>query len=124
IFDLNPEELNAISLEELEKNLTYLEQDLEKLSQLVKEQEDEFFLQGQTVRKLQRKANLADLEARPILEEQLLQEQEVKDLLGETLLGQRRTLNQRKKLLTQFKELLSNKRESEVYLNSTNNDTP
>ena len=114
IFNLDSEELNEISLEELEKNLTYLEQDLEKLSQLVKEQEDEYFLQGQTVRKLQKKANLADIEERSVLEEQLLQEQEVKDLLGETLLGQRRTLNQRKEILKQYQELLSSKKNPEV----------
>ena len=119
IFNLDSEELNRISLDELEKNLTALEQDLEKLNQMVKEQEDEFFLQGQTVRKLQRKANLADIQERAVLEEQLSQEQEVKDLLGETLLGQRRTLNQRKELLSQLKEFIFTKKTSEVQVNGT-----
>lgn len=120
IFNLDSEELNDISLEELEDNLTYLEQDLEKLNQMVKEQEDEFFLQSQTVRKLQKKANLANIEERSILEAQLLQEQEVKELLGETLLGQRKTLNQRREFLSQFKEFLSHKRDTEVQLKGTN----
>ena len=121
IFDLDSEKLKEISLEELEKNLTYLEQDLEKLTQMVKEQEDEFFLQGQTVRKLQKQVNLANISERSLLEQKLLQEQEVKNLLGKTLLGQRRNLNQKQEILNQYKELLSTKKNSKFQFNGSNN---
>ena len=121
IINFDSEELNAISLEELEKNLNYLEQDLEKLTQMVKEQEDEFFLQGQTVRKLQKQVNLASTSEKSMLEQQLLQATEVKNLLGETLLGQRRNLNQKKEILGQYKELLSTKKNSQVQFNGNDN---
>ena len=108
-LNLDSKELNEISLEDLEKNLTYLEQDLEKLTQMVKEQEDEFFLQGKTVRNLQKQVNLADTVERARFEQQLLQEQEIKNFLGETLLGQRRNLNQKKQILNYYKDLISTK---------------
>ena len=109
-FDLDVKKINDISLPALEKNLTNLEQDLETVTQMVKEQEDEFFVQGQTVRKLQKQVNLANINERSILEQKLLQEQEVKNMLGETLLGQRRNLNHRKKILNQYKKNLINKK--------------
>ena len=113
-LNLASEELNEISLEDLEKNLTFLEQDLEKLTQMVKEQEDEFFLQGQTVRKLQKQVNLADLAERSKFEQQLFQEQEIKNFLGETLLGQRRNLNQKKRIVNQYKDFISTKKDPEA----------
>ena len=121
IFNLDSEELNAVSLEELEKNFNYLEQELEKLTQMVREQEDEFFLQGQTVRKLQKQVNLANTRERSRLEQKLLQAQEVKHLLGETLLGQRRNLNQKKEILVQYKNLLSSKKNTEAQFNGHDN---
>jgi len=117
IFGLDSPELDDISLAELEENINYLEQDLEKLTQMVKEQEDEFFLQGQIVRRLQKEVNLANISEKANLEEKLLQEQEIKDFLGETLLGQRRNLNQKKEILNQYKEFLLTKKNSEVQLN-------
>ncbi|MEM9274983.1 MAG: polysaccharide biosynthesis tyrosine autokinase [Cyanobacteria bacterium P01_F01_bin.143] len=120
ISNLDSEALDEISLAELEQNIAYFEQELEKLTQMVKEQEDEFFLQGQIVRKLQKQVNLANTTERTGLEQQLLQEQEVKDFLGETLLGQRRNLNQRKESLNQYREFLSTKIDSEAQLNGTN----
>ncbi len=122
IFDLDSEKLKEISLEELEKNLTYLEQNLERLTQMVKEQEEEFYLQGQTVRKLQKQVNLANISERSVLKQKLLQEKEVKNMLGKTLLGQRRNLNHRKKILNQYKKLLSTKKNFEVQFNGSNNE--
>ncbi len=119
-FDLDAKKINEISLPALEKNLTNLEQDLETVTQMVKEQEDEFFVQGQTVRKLQKQVNLANISERSILEQKLLQEQEVKNMLGETLLGQRRNLNHRKNILNQYKKILSTKKNSEVQFNDHN----
>ena len=114
--------ISNVPLEELEKNLTYLEQNLERLTQLVKEQEEEFYLQGQTVRKLQKQVNLANISERSVLKQKLLQEKEVKNMLGKTLLGQRRNLNHRKKILNQYKKLLSTKKNFEVQFNGSNNE--
>ncbi|ELS05514.1 capsular exopolysaccharide biosynthesis protein [Xenococcus sp. PCC 7305] len=120
ILGLDSEELDKISLAELEKQLTYLAQDLEKLTQIVKEQEDEFFLQGQIVRKLQKQANLSSIQEKIDIEQQLGEQQEVKNLLGETLLGQRRNLNQKREIFNQYQKLLSTKKNSEVQLNGSN----
>jgi capsular exopolysaccharide synthesis family protein len=110
-FDVNIDlkQLNNVPLEELEATIVYLQQDLEDLTRLVKEQEEELFLQRQKVKKFQRKVNLATDEARLNLEEQLSQEQERKNMLDETLVGQRRNLDKRKKILNKYRQVLETK---------------
>jgi polysaccharide biosynthesis transport protein len=107
--NLDLKQLNSVPLEELEATIVYLQQDLEDLTRLVKEQEEELFLQRQKVKKFQRKVNLAADEERLSLEEQLSQEQERKNMLDETLVGQRRNLDKRKKILTKYRQVLETK---------------
>ncbi len=110
-FDANLDlkQLNAVPLDELEATIVYLQQDLEDLTRLVKEQEEELFLQRQKVKKFQRTVNLSTDEKRMSLEEQLAQEQERKNMLDETLVGQRRNLDKRKKILNKYRQVLETK---------------
>lgn len=103
----NTQQLLDTPTDKLEESVDYLQQDLEKLSALVKEQEDELFVKRQTVRKMQRKLNLAPTADRPALEKKLAQEQENKQMLDETLIGQRRNLARKRQILRQYQDILA-----------------
>ena len=103
----NPQQLLETPIDQLEETISYLEEDLATLSELVKEQEDELFAQRQNVRKLQRKVNLAAVNDRSSLEKELAQEQENKKMLDETLVGQRRNLARKRQILRQYQDILA-----------------
>ena len=127
-YELDLDEINHSSLEEIENIVLNLQTELEQLTIIVQEQEEELLLQEQTVRQLQ--AKLDEVEAgsnlrgrttldltsdstkrdRFILERQLYQEQECHNMLHETLIGQRHNLEKRKELLLQYQKLLFAKR--------------
>ena len=98
----NDEQIQTIPNNQLEETISYLQKDLEELTELVKEEEDELYRKRQVVRKLQRKINLASLEERDSLEKELDQEQEFKNMLDETLVGQRRNLNKKREVLRKY----------------------
>ena len=98
-YNLNFEEIEHTSTEELERTILDWQKDLDQLTRIVQEQEDELLLLEQTVRKLQKKVHLASDSDRIYLEDKLSQEQERQDMLNETLMGQRRNLKKRKQLL-------------------------
>ena len=102
----NPQQLLDTPVAKLEETINYLQQDLQELSDLVKEQEDELFQKRQAVRKLQRKVNLSPISERSSLQLELAQEQEIKQMLDETLVGQRRNLNRKRQILRQYQEIL------------------
>lgn len=102
----NPQKLLETPVDKLEETINYLQKDLTNLTALVKEQEDELFMKRQTVRKLQRKISLASIAERITLEEELAQEQENKQMLDATLIGQRRTLARKRQILRQYQEIL------------------
>ncbi len=107
--DLTPEEILATPVEELQEIVNYLQQDLEELTQLVREQEEELFMQSQMVKKLQKKVNLSRDIDRSFLEQQLAQEQEHKNMLNATLIGQRRNLEKKQQMLRQYRQALTAK---------------
>ena len=107
--DLTPEEILATPVEELQKIVNYLQQDLEELTQLVREQEEELFMQSQMVKKLQKRVNLSRDIDRSFLEQQLAQEQEHKNMLNATLIGQRRNLEKKQQMLRQYRQALTAK---------------
>ena len=82
---------------------------MDQTTQLVREQEDELFVKRQDIRKLQRKVNIANNSERLSLETQLKQEQEIKKMLNETLIGQHQNLNKKHKILLQYQQLLKEK---------------
>lgn len=107
----DPRQLLEAPIDSLESSIDRLQQDLEKLTVFVREQEDELILKRQVVRKLQRKVNLAPIPERFALERELIQEQENKEMLDRTLVGQRRNLESKREILRQYKEMLAVKSE-------------
>ena len=107
----NPQQILETPIDQLEETINYLERDLEQLTILVKEQEDELFIKRQLVRKLQRKANLTPIPERFSIEQELAQEQENKQMLDRTLVGQRRNLERKKQILSQYQEILEVKQD-------------
>jgi capsular exopolysaccharide synthesis family protein len=106
-YKINPAELDRTPVEKLKEIVNQLQGDLDILTKLVKEQEEELSLQRQTVKKLQRKLNIATAQDRFRLEQKLAQEQERRSMLDETLVGQRRNLEKRKEILRQYQQILS-----------------
>ncbi|GAB4544154.1 MAG: polysaccharide biosynthesis tyrosine autokinase [Pleurocapsa sp.] len=110
--NLDSEQLSAASVEQLERMVADLQQDLADLTRLVKEQEEELLMQRQKVKKLRRKVNIATESDRPALEAELEQEQERKRMLDQTLIGQRRNLEKRKEILYEYQQALEDKQQS------------
>lgn len=104
---LNLEELDNTPVENLKEIVNEFQRELDSLAKLVKEQEEELFLQRQAVKKLQRKLNIATEQERFSLEQTLAQEQERRSMLDKTLVGQRRNLEKRKEILRQYQQILS-----------------
>ena len=99
-------DLNTVPVEKLSTIISYMEKDLASLTRLVREQEDELTLQEQKVKRLQRKINLAMGTDQFRLEQELNQEEEIKEMLDETLIGQRRNLNKKNQILRQYRHFL------------------
>ncbi len=104
---LTPEEIISIPKDQLQNIVNYLQEDLEELTQLVKEQEEELFMQSQMVKKLQKRVNLSRDIDRSFLGQQLTQEQERKNMLNATLVGQRRNLERKQRMLQQYRQALT-----------------
>ena len=111
-FNLDRRQLYTIPIDELLSMVTYLQQDLSDLNHLVAEQEEELFVQRQKVKRLQRAVNLASDSDRSPLEAELIQEQERRRMLEQTLIGQRRNLEKRRQILTKYQEVLTVRQES------------
>ncbi|WP_019507054.1 polysaccharide biosynthesis tyrosine autokinase [Pleurocapsa sp. PCC 7319] len=107
--DLDEQQLQIAPIEKLESMVFNLQRDLADLTRMVKEQEEELLAQRQKVKKLQRKANLATENELFYLENQLKQEQEIKRMLDETLVGQRRNLEKRRQMLYQYQQVLDSR---------------
>ncbi len=90
--------LEKMPLGELEKAVNQLKEDLDKIVRFVNDQEEELSFQIQTVNELQQKLDAANDYDHLTLERELGEEQEVKRMLDETLVGQRRNLKERQKV--------------------------
>ena len=98
--------LENMPLGELEAMVKSLQGDLDKLVRFVNDQEEELTLQCQTVQELQDKLTQAGDFERLNLENELAEEQERKQFLDETLVGQRRNLKERQEVLLQHLRVL------------------
>ncbi|MDJ0532553.1 MAG: polysaccharide biosynthesis tyrosine autokinase [Xenococcaceae cyanobacterium MO_207.B15] len=103
------QEILATPVKQLQEIITCLQQDLKELTKLVKEQEEELFMQSQMVKKLQKSVNLSKNSDRYFLEQKLLQEQERKNMLNATLIGQIRNLKRKQQMLLKYHQVLSAK---------------
>ncbi|GBF81797.1 hypothetical protein AsFPU1_3218 [Aphanothece sacrum FPU1] len=98
--------LENMPLRELETIINSLQAELDKLVQFVNDQEEELTVQCEAVQAL--KENLAKAGAydRITIENELTEEQERKEFLDETLVGQRRNLKERQGILWEHLRVL------------------
>nr|WP_199305243.1 pilus motility taxis protein HmpF [Phormidium sp. FACHB-592] len=100
------EALEKLPIDELQKVVSDLERDLQKLSQFVESQEEELRYKQQEINDLQAKIQAANEYDRLNLENELADEQDGYQMLNETLVGQRRNLRERDGLLSQHRAVL------------------
>ncbi|ACK71400.1 conserved hypothetical protein [Gloeothece citriformis PCC 7424] len=98
---VNIQDLENMPLGELEEIVNKLQAELDKIVRFVNDQEEELTLQCQTVNELKEKLKTSSEFERLSIEEELKDEQERKNMLDETLVGQRRTLWERQEILLQ-----------------------
>ncbi|MBD1850588.1 pilus motility taxis protein HmpF [Leptolyngbya sp. GB1-A1] len=100
-------QLEILSLDELQTITTDLENDLEKLSRFVNGQEEELTFQRQEIDQLKQQIQQASEYDRLRLETELADEQDRYQMLHETLIGQRRNLQERQATLKQHQMVLA-----------------
>jgi chromosome segregation ATPase len=98
--------LEKMPLDELQRLVQELEQELVKLSQFVESQEEELRSKQEEIDALQAKIQAASEFDRLNLENELTDEQDGYQMLNETLVGQRRSLGERRGLLNQHQMVL------------------
>ncbi len=98
--------LENMPLGELEEIVSQLQADLDKLVRFVNDQEEELTLQCQTVEELIQKLTQASAYDRITIEEELAEEQERKQFLDETLVGQRRNIKEQQNIFLQHLRVL------------------
>ncbi len=101
------EALENLSIEALQNVATELEKDLEKLSRFVSSQEEELSLQQEDIDALQNQVPQASEYDRLRLETELADEKDRYQMLNETLVGQRRNLQERETVLKQHQAVLA-----------------
>ncbi|WP_343327440.1 pilus motility taxis protein HmpF [Geitlerinema sp. PCC 9228] len=100
-------ELENMSLEEIQGKVQQLQQELERMSRFVNDQEEELNLERDTISQLQQQLEQAGSnDERDRLETELADEQDHYQMLNETLVGQRRNLRERQEILAQHQEVL------------------
>lgn len=104
------EALERMSLEELETVVGDLQGDLEKVSRFVNSQEEELTLQQDAINEVSQQIQGASEYDRLRLESELADEQDRYKMLNETLVGQRRNLQERRDVLKQHQLVLNKRR--------------
>ncbi|MFM7423838.1 MAG: pilus motility taxis protein HmpF [Elainella sp.] len=103
----NLEALEQMPLEALQATVGELEKELEKLSRFVSSQEEELTLQQQEIDQIRQQIAQASEYDRLRLETEIADEQDRYQMLNETLVGQRRNLQDRQITLKQHKVVLA-----------------
>ncbi|MDJ0727515.1 MAG: pilus motility taxis protein HmpF [Prochloraceae cyanobacterium] len=98
--------LENMPLGELQETVNKLQKELEKIVRFVNEQEEELTMQSQAIQEIEDKIESASEYDRINLEQELADEQEIKEALDQTLIGQRRTLRERQEFLRQHMRIL------------------
>ena len=98
--------LERMSLEELQQVIQDLKYKLEMDSSFVHDQEQELTYKQETIEQLQNQINAPGDEDKINLEAELADEKDLYQMLNETLVGQRRNLQQRQKLIQQHENIL------------------
>ena len=100
------ESLEKMPLDALQQVVQDLESDLEKLSRFVESQEEELRFKQDEIEALKTKIQAANEFDRLSLENELVDEEDGYQMLNETLVGQRRNLQERKGVLGQHQKVL------------------
>lgn len=100
-------QLEGLPLDDLQAVVSDLENDLEKLSRFVSGQEEELTVQQQEIDQLKQQIQEASEYDRLRLETELADEQDRYQMLHETLIGQRRNLQERQTVLKQHQMVLA-----------------
>jgi chromosome segregation ATPase len=103
---LNVEALEKMPQEELQKLIQDLQTKFEIDSTFVQDQELELKYKQDTIEELQKKINQASDQDRINLETELTEEKDLYQMLNETLVGQRRNLLERQKLIKEHRNIL------------------
>jgi chromosome segregation ATPase len=98
--------LEKMPVDELQRLVQNLQQDLEKVFRFVNDQEEELTLQQETIEELQKKMQAASEYDRMALENEMADELESYQMLNETLVGQRLRLREREDVLSQHQTVL------------------
>ncbi len=98
--------LEAMSEGDLQELVSTLEQDLDKMSRFVNDQEEELRLQQEDIDALQAKMETVSEYDRLQLETEIAEEKDRHVMLNRTLVGQRRNLLEREEVLTQHRAVL------------------
>lgn len=99
--------LEAMDLGGLQNLVADLEQDLEKVSRFVSDQEEELMLEQQALDEIKVRIEEANEFERLQLETEFEEEQDRYQMLNKTLVGQRRNLLEREEVLTQHRAVLN-----------------
>ncbi len=106
--------LEQMSIEELESKVQDLQTDYKRIFNFVNDQEEELRFQLQAVDELKQKIAEASEFDRLTLETELADEQDSYRILDESMFDQRRTLNERKTILSQYESILAKRRGQSV----------
>jgi chromosome segregation ATPase len=98
--------LEAVSIDDLQALVVKLEQDLDRMSQFVHDQEEELKLQQEDIDAIQVKIESASEYDRLQLETEIAEEKDRHVMLNRTLVGQRRNLLEREEVLEQHRAVL------------------
>jgi chromosome segregation ATPase len=104
------EALDAMSIEALETTVKDMQADLEKMSRFVNSQEEELTAQQDTINQLQSQIQSASEYDRLRIESEMADEQDRFCMLDETLVGQRRNLQERREVLKQHQGVLDRRK--------------
>lgn len=99
--------LEEMPVDQLQSLVQDLEKDLEKVCRFVNDQEEELTLQHQAIQEIQDKIDQANDYDRLGLENELAEERDRYQMLNETLVGQRRNLQEREEVLIQHQAVLN-----------------
>jgi chromosome segregation ATPase len=99
--------LDQMDIDELQKTVDNLTKDLEKMAQFVASQEEELTAQQDEIDSMKGQIDGASEYDRLRLESELADEQDRYRMLEETLVGQRRTVQERRDVLKQHQQVLS-----------------
>lgn len=101
--------LDRMSLDELQRTVQDLQRDLERGSSFVNDQEEELKSRQHTIAELQQKLALSPEHERLNIATEIAEEQDLYQMLNETLVGQRRNLLERQHVLRQHLAALRNR---------------